>query len=289
MARPRKRSTPTPPAPEAAAAGNGAEQLLGPVALASPDPAATDWIPMWGPTPNTLPQDTVIAAATRIIANRLVNTDANAAWQVRGDGRMDWGAGGGAAYDTNLYRSSAGRLQTDGAVWVGSSVVVDLASNNGTGRIYFGTALDCSIYRVGAGNIKTDQSLYIGGGVVVGNSGSGQLYWGSSLDATLYRNGANSLYTPGSLNVAGGVYSNSYFAARATAPQTNTCHLEGSQIFLTTPNVTYSFAVAYNGAYVPCVKLGESTYVYVGTSTATNVRFDSSVSGWIYFISWGQQ
>jgi len=116
MARPRKRSSPTPPAPEAAAAGNGAEQLLGPVALASPDPAATDWIPMWGPTPNTLPQDTVIAAATRIIANRLVNTDANAAWQVRGDGRMDWGAGGGAAYDTNLYRSAAGMLKTDGGI-----------------------------------------------------------------------------------------------------------------------------------------------------------------------------
>jgi|SRR5215831_5684192 len=155
MARPRKRSTPTPPAPEAAAAGNGAEQLLGPVALASPDPVTTDWIPMWGPTPNTLPQDTVIAAATRIIANRLATADANAAWQVRGDGRMDWGAGGAGAYDANLYRSAAGTLKTDGYLKSGTDYIA--AGTQG------GLVLSCTLGAGAPGN-----GDFIGGNPPIG-------------------------------------------------------------------------------------------------------------------------
>jgi len=60
-----------------------------------------------------LPCDTVVVAATRIIRNLLLAGDANAAWQVRGDGRMQWGAGGANALDTNLYRSAVGRVMTD--------------------------------------------------------------------------------------------------------------------------------------------------------------------------------
>src|SRR5215471_4475641 len=198
MARPRKRSTPTPPAPEAAVAGNGAEQLLGPVALASPDPAATDWIPMWGPTPNTLPQDTVIAAATRIIANRLVNTDANAAWQVRGDGRMDWGAGGGAAYDTNLYRSSVNTLKTDGDITIGSALYLAGVSGAVFARSQNNLGNPVLISRLG-----TDSQDRFAAWV------SGQFNWGpgnTGQDTNLYRSAAGVLKTDGQFRAGGWIY-----------------------------------------------------------------------------------
>lgn len=52
-------------------------------------------------------------AANPMVENYLLAADANPAVQVRGDGRVSWGAGGASALDTNLYRPSAGALQTD--------------------------------------------------------------------------------------------------------------------------------------------------------------------------------
>jgi len=138
------------------------DPLLGVTPLASPDPVTTDWIPMWGPTPNTLPQDTVIAAAVRIVANRLAAGDANNAWQVRGDGRMDWGAGGGAALDANLYRGAANRLRTDSNLHVQGAIALDLTDSVGTAALFFGSAFDTKLYRSAAGQLKTDGSLIAG-------------------------------------------------------------------------------------------------------------------------------
>jgi len=60
-----------------------------------------------------LPADTVVPASTRIIANKLLSSDGQAAWQVMGDGAMRFGPGGSLVWDVNIYRESAGSLATD--------------------------------------------------------------------------------------------------------------------------------------------------------------------------------
>src|SRR5215469_18884401 len=78
---------------------------------------ATDYNTQWTTiaTGSGLPADVVVAAATRIIANKLLAGDAQPAWQVMGSGQFNWGPGGATAPDTNLYRAGAGALKTDGA------------------------------------------------------------------------------------------------------------------------------------------------------------------------------
>jgi hypothetical protein len=60
-------------------------------------------------------KDSVVAAATRVVANLLAAGDTQPAWRVLGSGQMEWGAGGASAPDTILYRSSAGLLSVGSA------------------------------------------------------------------------------------------------------------------------------------------------------------------------------
>src|SRR6516162_8939163 len=91
--------------------------------MASPNPATTDWVPMYAMVPSAgLPADTVVAAATRIISNILASGDTQPAWQVLGSGKMNWGPGGTTAVDTNLYRSAASVLKTDGQFQAASDI-----------------------------------------------------------------------------------------------------------------------------------------------------------------------
>lgn len=53
-----------------------------------------------------------------------VAAEANARYAVLGDGKVEWGAGGAAARDANLYRSGAAELKTDGAFVVGTTAYV---------------------------------------------------------------------------------------------------------------------------------------------------------------------
>src|SRR5215469_18334632 len=135
--------------------------------MPSPSPATTDWIPI-GPVnagPG-LPADTVVAAATRIISNKLVASDAQPAWQVLGNGQMNFGAGGATATDTNLYRNGAGQLKTDsgfyavgpsGFHWNGSTWAIQTITSPGLG-LYFGP--DTNFYRASAGLLQTDGGFY---------------------------------------------------------------------------------------------------------------------------------
>src|SRR5262245_37423322 len=67
-----------------------------------------DYDTSWQPV---LPADTVVAAATRIIANLTTAGDTQPAWRVLGSGRMEWGAGGTTAVDVFLERLAAGQLR----------------------------------------------------------------------------------------------------------------------------------------------------------------------------------
>src|SRR5215472_13991314 len=73
---------------------------------------ATDYNTQWTTiaTGSGLPADTVVAAATRIISNKVLAGDANPTWRVLGDGSMQWGPGGAGALDLTLARDGAGNL-----------------------------------------------------------------------------------------------------------------------------------------------------------------------------------
>lgn len=100
-------------------------------------------------------------AAHVAFANFLLPTDSQPAYKVGGDGKEQWGPGGATTPDTNLYRSAAAVLKTDGSVRVGSWLGVD---DGGTGaKLYFGSAQDTNLYRSAASTLKTDSALIIGG------------------------------------------------------------------------------------------------------------------------------
>jgi len=131
------------------------------------------------------------------------------------------------AQDTNLYRSGAGNLKTDGTLTAGGSlqagahlvaqqhVFVDQA--NGGGKLLFGSALDTNLYRSAASTLKTDGALFTGSQVwamqgtanqvVLGSNVSGLspgIAFGNPVDTNLYRSAAGQLSTSGDLKVRSG-------------------------------------------------------------------------------------
>lgn len=52
-----------------------------------------------------------------------ITTDTLYRWRVRTDGMMEWGPGGAAAVDANLYRSGVGALKSDGSLELGGSLI----------------------------------------------------------------------------------------------------------------------------------------------------------------------
>jgi hypothetical protein len=109
-----------------------------------------------------IPCDTVVTAAARIVANKLLAADAQPAWRVLGSGRMDWGAGGASATDTWLQRTGANYLAISGGLYAnqGSANQFNLSTD---GRLYFGSANDTNLYRSAAGVLKTDGGLEVAG------------------------------------------------------------------------------------------------------------------------------
>lgn len=165
-----------------------------------------------------IPCDTVVAAATRVIRNLLLAGDANAAFQLRGDGRHDWGAGGANAADTNLYRSGVGALASDGEIHArqGAAGQIVLGSNAATPTIVFGSAADTNLSRIGVGWLASNGAFYAGGPLYsmqgdtskqssLGYTGGGQptLYLGGALDAYMSREAAGRLVMQGTLRLQG--------------------------------------------------------------------------------------
>lgn len=129
----------------------------------------------------------------------------------------------GSALDTNLYRSAAGVLKTDGLLRAGSNIValdgaagqVTLYAGAGTGGVTFGVATDTNLYRSAAGVLKTDGLVELGGGsisVALGAVTTARGIFGNGVgpgnevgirlggDTNLYRNGANTLRTDGAFS-----------------------------------------------------------------------------------------
>lgn len=110
----------------------------------------------------------------------------------------------GGLVDTNLYRSAAGRLRTDGALEAASLKVQPGAGASQLeiftdGAIYFGVSgNEAKLYKSAAGALKTDGHLYVGKSLRM-DLGNAQdaLAFGSAFDTILYRAAAGSLRTDG--------------------------------------------------------------------------------------------
>jgi hypothetical protein len=114
--------------------------------------------------------DGAIVAGTRIIANKLLSADANQAFRIMGNGKLEWGAGGASALDSSLERVAASSLQTNSRI---------IVSRNGAGdEILIGKASADSVERY---KVKAN----------------GEISWGAGgatpMDTQLSRTNANEL------------------------------------------------------------------------------------------------
>jgi len=145
----------------------------------------TAWAPLG------LPADIVVAAATRILANKLLVGDAQPAFRIMGDGTIEWGPGGGTAPNLSLSRYGSSSLAflaglavrhdwgiwTEGSTPAASAAFAHYAPGSdaqprvqiaGDGTLKWGpgggTVPDTNIYRYAPGYLATDGQLYFRGG-----------------------------------------------------------------------------------------------------------------------------
>jgi hypothetical protein len=178
----------------------------------------------------TEPLDLARPAAGNDVITARVDGDAGARFTIDADGRLEWGAGGGAL-DVNLYRNAAGP-KTDQALLAGADVIAwhgnALATKIGMvgpsleSGIAFGSGADTNLYRGGADLLRTDDQLSVSrpaaGSIAymarfAGNavdafviSAAGTMSWGDgalSRDTNLYRNAAGILKSDGGLQLVG--------------------------------------------------------------------------------------
>jgi hypothetical protein len=161
-------------------------------------------------------QWTSAAAADSQLGSK-VSGDTNNRFQMDSNGKMQWGPGGATAVDTDLYRTSAGVLETDGSLTVVSNInaaseaISAASSAGGLLTVANTTSAPASDNALITSNASTDKAL---GFRVTGDTvsrlrvlASGSINWGaggsSATDTNLYRNAAGELKTDESLTVAG--------------------------------------------------------------------------------------
>jgi hypothetical protein len=103
------------------------------------------------------------AAAANVLRTRVTGDTQNRFWLTT-DGKMLWGPGGTTGGDTNLYRSAAAVLKTDGALYAGAGLVstvggagqISIGQSSNVPYVWFGGAGDTNLYRSAANVLKTD-------------------------------------------------------------------------------------------------------------------------------------
>jgi hypothetical protein len=126
-------------------------------------------------------KDSVVVAATRIVASKLLAGDAQPAFRILGDGKLQWGAGGATAPDTTLSRIFPGQLQAGVSQFRTTNEVLGNLGPTGQSALRL---LDTDLYRDGPGLLRTDAALIVGQDMVVSNTPGFRLYFGSALEAT---------------------------------------------------------------------------------------------------------
>lgn len=122
----------------------------------------------------------VTLAGVAFVKTSLLAGDANPAFQILGNGTHQWGAGGASALDTNLYRSTAALLQTDGGLVVRDQLhfTQQAATAN---IIYAARPADGTPYRFtidNNGQIQWGPGTGLARDTAVFRNGAGRLDWG---------------------------------------------------------------------------------------------------------------
>lgn len=182
-------------------------------------PSLTPLVPVASDTEFVPRASGVVAAGSDIFESLLAAGDANPAFQIKGDGDIEWGAGGASALDTNLYRFTANALATDDHLLSVRSATGDAAfsariSSDGNGRFIVrasgnlewgdGTAApDTTLYRASADVLRTSDALSVGGNIYPDAS----IIWSS--DTNLYRSAADVLASDDAFRAVGDLRANS--------------------------------------------------------------------------------
>lgn len=170
----------------------------------------------------------VLRASTHLVADQQVQSYRSLFGQISLGTSDQSGTGAptirfGSAGDTNLYRSAANTLKTDGALIsandvqsrAGSAYQMKIGYIDGPNLAGVGFGAggvpDTNLYRSAAGKLRTDGQLSVYGDLYFDDAGFGaRMYFGSAHDTNLYRQSAGSLKTDGSLSVGGQIFPGSY-------------------------------------------------------------------------------
>lgn len=96
-----------------------------------------------GGSPSTASFTAMRSAATDAAYAASVAGDTISRYLVQAGGKIEWGAGGSSARDTNLYRSAANTLKTDDSLIVaGDATVATLTVTGGTSPVWYDTGVD---------------------------------------------------------------------------------------------------------------------------------------------------
>ena len=215
-------------------------------------------------------EDLDVSSSGNVLLYTKVTGEANRRFQLRNSGRMDWGAGGATAMDTNLYRSAADLLRTDDAFIVSTSQA-NVWAHTVTNTSATGHGVAVSV-GAAAGNCF--------GATVSGDAfyryfidGSGKVTWGSGAvagDTNLYRGGVDLLKTDDSLEV-GPAASYLKLNNNGTDPQIAAEGSSANHHLVLTPKGVGSVKVANSG-----ILFGADTNLY--RSAADTLKTDDAFS-----------
>ncbi len=160
-------------------------------------------------------QLTANAAADLQLGDKVSGDTVNR-FQLDSNGKMQWGAGGASAVDLDLYRASAGVLQTDnsftatGTITSAADVVSAANSAGALVQVTNSTGAPTQANTISTNNSATDKAVgvRVSGDTVnrMNILANGSVNWGaggsSATDTNLYRNAAGEAKTDNSLTVA---------------------------------------------------------------------------------------
>jgi hypothetical protein len=167
-------------------------------------------------TPTAANVQLVANAAADLQLGDKVSGDTVNRFQLDSNGKMQWGAGGASAVDLDLFRASAGVLQTDnsftatGTVTSAADVVSGANAAGALLQVTNATGAPTQANAISTNNSATDKAIgvRVSGDTVnrMNILANGHIDWGagsaSAVDTNLYRNAAGEAKTDNSLTVA---------------------------------------------------------------------------------------
>jgi hypothetical protein len=121
------------------------------------------------------------SSESNVVFNTLTHSDGFDRFRIYGDGELEWGPGN-ATRDTNLYRSAADTLETDGFFYAGEEiraaegqtarVRIGGLGPSGEAAIIFGSGDDTNLYRSASNTLKTQDTFDAADYSVNGTAGS---------------------------------------------------------------------------------------------------------------------